>query len=240
LLGQITPDFEVIEVIDTVSDSIKWLRNHQMPDLIFSDIQLADGLSFEIYETVQTTCPIIFTTAYDAYMLEAFQTNGIDYLLKPLQKSDLERSVAKFRRFQTETGKAAPVNIESLLAAMRSPSKNYKSRFLVKVGTKLLPITTDQIAWFRSADGAVEMHTRNEKRYVIDQSLDELDSLLDPDCFFRINRQFIGHIESIDTIHQFFKGKLKVNLRPMPHEDVIVSRERSKAFRLWIDGSPQP
>jgi DNA-binding LytR/AlgR family response regulator len=237
LLDQNSNDFEILDVIDSVSDAVKWLRNHKMPELIFSDIQLSDGLSFEIFEQVIVECPIIFTTAYDAFMLEAFKTNGIDYLLKPLQSEDLNRSLEKFKRFNAGSSQPALTDIEGLLAAIRKPSKSYKKRFLVKLGTKLLPIASEDVAWFTSSDGFVELHTRSGKSYLIDQPLDELENSLDPERFFRINRQFLAQVDSIDTIHQFFKGKLKVQLNPRPEAEVIVSRDKARAFRNWVDGN---
>jgi DNA-binding LytR/AlgR family response regulator len=237
LLDQNSNDFEILDVIDSVSDAVKWLRNHKMPELIFSDIQLSDGLSFEIFDQVSVACPIIFTTAYDAFMLEAFKTNGIDYLLKPLQSEDLNRSLEKFRRFNGGGEQPALSDIEGLLAAMRKPVKSYKSRFLVKLGSKLLPVLTADIAWFAAADGLVELRTRSGKSYFIDQPLDELEASLDPERFFRINRQFLAQVDSIETIHQFFKGKLKVILNPMPAAEVIVSRDKARTFRNWVGGT---
>jgi len=227
------PDIEVVEVIDAVDEAVKWLRNHQFPDLIFSDIQLADGLSFEIYKQVEVKCPIIFTTAYDEYMLEAFQTNGIDYLLKPIEADRLSNSIDKFQRLR---GSDLPHenHINELLALLEKQKKSYKQHYLIKLGNKLIPLNVDQIAYFKSSDGITQIISKEGKKYLWDQSLDELEEFLDPANFFRINRQIISSIQAIKSIHQYFKGKLKVMLSPVNDEDVIVSREKAKRFKEWF------
>ena len=235
LLTKAHPDMEVIEVIDSVSEAVKWLRNHSTPSLIFSDIQLADGLSFEIYKQIDVSCPIIFTTAYDEYMMDTFETNGIDYLLKPIEEPALNRSIAKFRKL-TENGHSQQSPIDNLLSVLEKKERKYKDRFLVKVGSKLVPVLTADVAYFQSADGSTEMILDSGKKLIVDQTLDQLETVLNPSQFFRFNRQFIGNIGSIDSIHQYFKGKLKLKLKPNPKADVIVSREKARSFKNWIDG----
>lgn len=237
LLTKGHPDFEVIEVIDSVSDAVKWLRNHRTPALIFSDIQLADGVSFDIYKQVEVSCPIIFTTAYDDYMLNAFETNGIDYLLKPIEEESLNRSIQKFRML-TESGGSEKNPIDELLTVLDKKQKKFKNRFLVKVGTKLVPVLADEIAYFMSSQGSTEMVLTNGKHFVIDHTLDDLETALDPEKFFRLNRQFICSILSIESIHQYFKGKLKIKLSPSTEGDVVVSREKARGFKNWVDGEP--
>ncbi len=234
LLIENCPDFEVVDVIDSVDDAVKWLRNLPSPDLIFSDIQLADGLSFEIYKTVDVSCPIIFTTAYDEYMLDAFKTNGIDYLLKPIKQEALIQSIEKFHKLRSDKSKTT--NFNQILEYFQKKENNYKSRFLIKVGTKLVPIQTSDIGYFLSSDGNTELVARNGKHYIVDHTLDELESMLDPQSFFRLNRQFLSHVESIEAIHQYFKGKLKIQLNPQTNEDVIVSRDKARSFKNWMDG----
>jgi DNA-binding LytR/AlgR family response regulator len=235
LLTKNHPDMEVVEVIDSVSEAVKWLRNHSAPSLIFSDIQLADGLSFEIYKAVEVSCPIIFTTAYDEYMMDAFETNGIDYLLKPIEETSLNRSISKFRKL-TEGDRVDENPINNLLEVLEKKDRKYKKRFLVKVGSKLVPVVTDDLAYFQSSDGSTEMVLKTGKRFIVDQTLDELDSVLDPIEFFRLNRQFLANISSIDSIHQYFKGKLKIYLKPDAESEVIVSREKARSFKNWLDG----
>jgi DNA-binding LytR/AlgR family response regulator len=236
LLSKHHPELEVVEVLDTVSGAVEWFNMNASPDVIFSDIQLSDGLSFEIYRQVAPPCPIIFTTAYDAYMLEAFRTNGIDYLLKPIEEEELARSVGKFMGLARTTPSPALPDIDALLAVVNSRGARYRDRFLVKLGTKLLPIATSEIAYFLSNDGSTELHTRAGKRHLIDQPLDEIEAQLDPRGFHRLNRQCIACVECIAVVHQHFNGKLKVELRPASATEVMVSRERAKGFKEWLDG----
>ena len=236
LLSADHPQLEVVDVVDTIQAAVAWFGANAAPDVIFSDIQLSDGLSFEIYKQVPPPCPIIFTTAYDAYMLEAFRTNGIDYLLKPIEEEELARSVKKLMGL-VRSATAPPLpDIASLLAAVNGRGPSYRDRFLVKLGTKLLPIATAEIAYFLSSDGSTELHTRAGKRHLIDQPLDEIEAQLDPRAFHRLNRQCIACVECIAMVHQHFNGKLKVELRPATPAEVMVSRERAKGFKDWLDG----
>lgn len=236
LLQQEHPDLEIIEVLDSVSESLKWLRNHQEPELIFSDIQLADGLSFEIYKQHEVNCPIIFTTAYDDYMLDAFQTNGIDYLLKPIEAQHLSRSIGKCRRLQGTSDVSGP-ELRDMIQLLEQRQPAYKSRFLVKLGTQLLPVQVSDIAYFQTTQGGTDMVLKQGRSLAMDPTLDELQKQLDPNAFFRINRQVLAHISSIAAIHQYSKGKLKVELHPASPELVLVSREKARAFKNWIDGN---
>ena len=229
-------DFEIIEVIDSIADSVKWLKNHSKPDLIFSDIQLSDGLSFEIYKQAEVQCPIIFTTAFDEYMLNAFQTNGIDYLLKPIQEAELTRSLAKFKKLRLQGSDDSSKQVEKLLEVLESGENRFRKRFLVRLGDKLIPVKTEDVAYFCYKDGATEMIHDSGKRYIIDQPLDELEKQLNPNRFFRLNRQFLASEESIGLIHRYFKGKLKVDLEPGTNEEVVVSREKAARFKVWMDG----
>jgi DNA-binding LytR/AlgR family response regulator len=228
-------DFEILEVIDSIANAVKWLRNHQSPDLIFSDIQLSDGLSFEIYRQVEVKCPIIFTTAFDEYMMDAFRTNGIDYLLKPIQTEELNRSLEKFRRFSAKSEEGSN-QIEKLLETIQKRQNSFRERFLVRLGDRLIPVSIGEISYFSYQDGMTELKTENGKKYLIDHPLDELEKQLDPNRFFRLNRQYLASMNSITLIHRYFKGKLKVQLEPSPDEEVIVSREKAARFKEWMDG----
>lgn len=236
LLSAHHPELEVVDVVDTIQAAVSWFAANAAPDVIFSDIQLSDGLSFEIYKQVPPPCPIIFTTAYDAYMLEAFRTNGIDYLLKPIEEEELARSVTKLMGLVRSAAAPPLPDIARLLATVSGPATLYRDRFLVKLGTKLLPIATAEIAYFLSNDGTTELHTRNGKRHLIDQPLDEIEAQLDPRSFHRLNRQCIACVECIALVHQHFNGKLKVELKPTAPVEVMVSRERAKGFKDWLDG----
>ncbi|RYD82404.1 MAG: response regulator transcription factor [Sphingobacteriales bacterium] len=242
ILERARPGIEVIAQIDSVEDAVEWLGNHTAPDLIFMDIQLGDGLSFEIFEKVDISCPVVFTTAYDEYTLRAFKVNSIDYLLKPLQLEDLELALKKYDKLRSgnNTEEALhPVSqaqIESILNLL-NPAKatQYKSRFLIKVGDKFFSVTKDQIAYFYTEDKSVFIQTHDKQRYPIDNSLDDLDKILDPEIFFRINRQYIVHVDAVSKLHNYFNGKMKVFLKPEAQEEVIVSRDKASALKLWLD-----
>jgi DNA-binding LytR/AlgR family response regulator len=237
LLEETGESIVILDVIDTVKDSISWLKNHQSPDLIFSDIQLADGLSFEIFEAFEVSCPVIFTTAFDEYMLRAFEVNSIDYLLKPVNAENLERSIRKFKKLQTRQPTFQGEQLTELLQSLKQPEIKYKDRFLVKLGDRLISIGEQNIAYFVIQDGLVYLQCHSEKKYTMDQTLDELEKVLDPSSFFRLNRQMIAHLSAIQTAHQYFNGKLKIDLEPKFKEEIIVSREKAGAFKSWLDGN---
>lgn len=235
LLQEHHPEFEVLEVIDAISEAVRWFDHHKAPDLIFSDIQLSDGLSFEIFKRVKVPCPIIFTTAYDEYMLEAFRTNGIDYLLKPIEAQDLLRGLAKFKTL-TGNKPGDPPDLSQLIERITQRTPKFKERFLVKVGAKLLPLLAEDIAYFTSSDGVTELTTREGRRYPIDQPLDELERQLDPATFHRVNRHCIACHGAIVLVHQHFQGKLKLALVPPAAQEIMVSREKARAFKEWMEG----
>lgn len=235
LLEQHHPEVKVVDVLDSIEGTLAWLRENRAPDLIFSDVQLSDGLSFEIYRRNAPPCPVIFTTAYDTYMLEAFRANGIDYLLKPVEEEDLARSIGKFQAL-TRNGASPSPDIARLIAAIDGRSAGFRDRFLVKLGTRLMPIATADIAHFISIEGSTELHTREGRRHLVDIPLDELEQQLDPRRFFRLNRQCIAGVDCIAVVHQHFNGKLKVELKPSAPVEVMVSREKARAFKDWLGG----
>ena len=236
LLTRQHPDLEVVDVLDSIAGALRWFAENRPPDLLFSDIQLCDGLSFEIYRQAPPPCPIIFTTAYDAYTMDAFRTNGIDYLLKPIEEEDLARSVNKFKALVHGPAPATQTDLQRLLDAMGMRGHAHRDRFLVKLGTRLLPVAAAEVAYFLSNAGSTELHTRGGKRHLLDRPLDEIESQLDPRIFHRLNRHCIACVECIALVHQHFNGKLKVDLRPPAPGEVMVSRERAKAFKEWLDG----
>ncbi|MBX2843825.1 MAG: LytTR family DNA-binding domain-containing protein [Flammeovirgaceae bacterium] len=237
LLMEIDPDFEVLDIIDSVEDTVKWLNIHQHPELIFMDIQLADGLSFEIFEQVKITQPVIFTTAYDDYMLQAFKVNSIDYLLKPINKYELLKSIKKLKEIkQVYAEEPKPtIDITALIDSLKQPSKSYKSRFLVKIGDKLISVPEEEIAYFTAEDRSVLLVTSKNKKYVMDHTLDELEQQLNPDKFFRLNRQFLARITAIREIQNYFNGKLIVFLQLESSQNITVSREKNPIFKKWLD-----
>jgi two-component system response regulator LytT len=233
-LLEIEPEAQIQARLKTISAAVDWLKNNPHPDLILSDIRLLDGLCFEIFQQVEVQKPVIFTTAYDQYALKAFEVNSIDYLLKPIQKEKLKQSLEKLRNIARKPSPPA-VNYQEVLKLLRSSSSEYKSRFMVRLGQKIIALPADKIAYFFSENKLTYIVTKEGKRYPIDQPLDELIDLLDPRTFFKINRQYIITFESIAEIHPYFKGRIKLLLQPKGDEEVIISSERTPEFKKWID-----
>ena len=230
LIKEVAPTMHIATTIDTVQGAISWLENNQAPDLIFADIQLADGMSFEIFARTPVPSPVIFTTAYNQYTLKAFKLNSIDYLLKPIDPDELRGSIQKFERYRT------PIDQKrlNLLIQQLSP-KTYKERFLIRSGQQLHYIPTREIAYFHSSEGLVRLRHQNGKKYSVDYTLEQLETLLPPNYFYRINRQLIIQLESIVAIHPYFNSRLKLELSPSPSEEIIVSRDRVSDFKAWLD-----
>lgn len=234
ILEELRPSVKIIEVIDSVEESVKWLKNHNMPDLIFMDIQLSDGISFEIFEQVEIKKPVIFTTAFDEYMLKAFKVNSIDYLLKPIKKDELGVSLIKYEDLQSAYGSQNDFDLNALIGQIRMDDRKYKSRFLVKQGEKLLSIEVQDIAYFQSKNGVVYLATVYDRKYLMDFTLDELTQQLDPQKFYRANRQFIVSFPDIKTVHKYHKGKLLVELKRKTEEAITVSAEKATEFKSWF------
>lgn len=234
VLLEIDPEIEILEVIDSVEDTVKWLNNHSHPDLIFMDIQISDGISFQIFDELEVKCPVIFTTAFDEYLLKAFRVNSIDYLLKPIKKEELEKSLEKYKTLKESFSSDSP-DISTILSQINLSEAKYKSRFLVKQGDKMLAIRTEDIVCFHSRHGVVHIHTKAEKTYLSDFTLDDLTGQLDPQEFYRANRQFIVNAEYINTVHKHFKGKLLVELNHFAGDQIIVSTEKATSFKQWLD-----
>jgi len=230
LLAKVAPNMLVIAKLESVRDGIKYLQSNPEPDLIFSDIQLADGLSFEIYNQVAVRCPIIFTTAYDHYAIEAFKTNGIDYLLKPIEEERLRQAIEKANRF------SPGLVIEKLLAMNKPTSeKAYKSRFMVKVGDKIKSVPAEEILVFFSQEKASFIHTTEGRTYCIDYALDQLEPMLDPEKYFRINRKYIVSIDACSNILAWTNSRLRLKIDGIDDPDIIVARERVVEFKMWLD-----
>lgn len=238
LIHECNSSAEIIEVLDTVEDAIEWFEKNDHPDLVFSDIQLADGISFEIYEKVEVECPIVFTTAYDQYAIKAFELNSIDYLLKPFTKEQLERSFTKLEAnssSETSQGQFSGLDLSALLSNNSGQGNTYKQRFLISKGDSLIPVPASEIAYIFTEDKAVLIKTLDGKKYFLSYSLDELEAQLDPLKFFRLNRQFITSLDAIAKISQYFNGKLKVELKPAQEGEVIISRAKTPVFKSWLE-----
>ncbi len=235
LIAECRPDAIVVDVIDTVEDALEWFGEREEPDLIISDIQLADGVSFQIYEELHLECPIIFATAYDQYAIKAFELNSIDYLLKPYSKTALLKSFAKLDKFLPNQQKSlTDIDLSSLINQV-SNGNIYKQRFLISKADALIPIATSEIAYIYTEDKAVMIKTFGNKTFFINYSLDDLETQLDPAKFFRLNRQFITSVNAIAKISQYFNGKLKIELNPLQESKIVVSRAKTPLFKNWLE-----
>ena len=225
------PAANILDTLDSVEGSVRWLRTFPSPDLIFMDIQIADGLSFDIFKQVEITAPVVFTTAFDQYAVQAFKVSAVDYLLKPIDPKDLESALQKF---ENQRFKYKPLDIDALSRLIKKES--YKDRFLVKTGQQLTFLSTSDIAYFRSSDGLTQAHTISGKKFFVENTLEELETLLDPREFFRISRGLTVRLNAIQKIHPYLNGRLKLELLPASPEEVFVSRERAGDFKSWLGG----
>lgn len=224
---------EVITQLHSVEASKEWLKTNEHPDVIFLDIQLSDGISFEIFEDIETTSAIIFTTAYDEYALQAFKLKSIDYLLKPIDKEDLDRAIKKYRDFQPS--EEVNFSFEDIRNLLNPVDNNYKERFSAKVGQHIKLITVEEITCFYSENKATYIHTIDGRNYIVEHTLEELEQFLNPKVFFRINRQCFVSINAIKDIISYTNSRLKIKLHHFSEHELIVSRERVKDFKKWID-----
>ncbi|MBK8519538.1 MAG: LytTR family DNA-binding domain-containing protein [Ferruginibacter sp.] len=233
MLKELEPGHTLLDQIVSVSSALKWFSENEAPDLIISDIQLSDGISFAIFKQVDIKCPVIFTTAYDQYAIEAFKVNSIDYLLKPVKKEELEKAIAKFKALTPAT--AAPaIDINKLLQSLQPAGTDYKKRFVVRYGEHIKTIDIEEVVYFYTEDKATFMCTKDARRFVVDFNLDTLDSMLDPKIFFRINRQYIISIHSIAEMFAYSKSRVLIKLNPAAKHETIVSTERSSDFKHWL------
>lgn len=230
LLGEINPDIEIIDVLKSVEDSINWFLHNPKPDLIFMDIQLEDGICFEIFESNSIHTPIIFTTAYDEYTLKAFKVNSIDYLLKPIDSDELKNAIEKFNVHYKQTDYSS---FESIITQLQPKTKE---RFLIKIGEHYKSVQTSMINCFYINERCNFIHVDNGKNYPIDYSLDKIEQLIDSKLFFRISRNFIINYSAIQDIIAYSSNRLRIVLRDWTEkEDIIVSRERVSDFKEWMD-----
>ncbi len=234
LLKRLEPETEVMATLDSVNHTIEWLQDHK-PDLLFLDIHLSDGSGFEIFDHVKMDIPVIFTTAYDQYAIDAFKVNSIDYLLKPIKKAELQRSLDQYKKLYEQTQKVQE-QLQTLLTSFQGQGADYKKRLLVYVGDKLKSIPVSRIAYCFAQNKMVFLRLFDGTELPIDYSLDQLESMLNPEQFFRINRQLLIQFEAIQGMHQYSKGRVKIDLNPPYGDLVIVSVERSKAFKDWLEG----
>ncbi|MBK9358376.1 MAG: response regulator transcription factor [Bacteroidales bacterium] len=237
LLSATRDDVVVLDCIDSVEDTIDWLRSNTLPDLIFLDIQLSDGLSFEIFRKEKILCPVIFTTAYDEYAIQAFKVNSIDYLLKPVKQSDLSAALSKYDEVKASyEAKDKPVFDFNMLEQLLNPAKKeYKARFIARIGDQIRHISIEDVAWFYAEDNVVFLVTKTNNRSIIDYTLDQVCQQIDLSRFFRLNRSYIVAIQSIGKVNRYFNGRLLIELSPAATEQVFVSRAKAQEFIEWLD-----
>ncbi len=226
---------KVDTMLYSVSESVEWFANNPHPDLIFLDIQLSDGLSFEIFDEVEVNSAIIFTTAFDEYALQAFKLNSIDYLLKPIDEEELETAVAKYRA-RAPKKQNVQLNFEDIKKLLTNPvEREYKKRFTTKIGQHIKMIPVDEIECFYSENKGTYAHTIDGRDYLLDTTLENLEGEISPEVFFRINRKFYVNINAIRDIISYTNSRLQLKLNSYKEQEVIVARERVKDFKLWLE-----
>ncbi|MBB6001409.1 LytTR family DNA-binding domain-containing protein [Arcicella rosea] len=237
VLKNLNEKISILAILQSVSEAINWFENNQSPyDLVFMDIRLADGLSFDIFKKVNINRPVIFVTAYNDYAIQAFKNNGIDYILKPFDEQEIEQALAKFENLtkpseQELDGK----KLAQLLDNVNAGLKSYKKSFLVHHRDKLLPLETAKIAWFYTSNEIVYAHTLDDKQYIMEFSMEQLEQQIDPALFFRANRQFIVNRKAILEIEFYFNGRLSVKVKPEPTEHILISKVRVSVFKNWMN-----
>ena len=233
LLNEVSPDIVIIGITDSISSTVEWLNKNEAPELIFMDIHLADGISFKIFEKVNVKTPIIFTTAYDNYAIQAFKVNSIDYLLKPIKREELKQS---FEKFKSLSKAELNVNYNEIINAIRSQhGAQYRERFLVGFADKLKAIQIQEIAYFEAENKSLFIVTHEGYRYDLSSTLEKLEETLNPKLFFRANRKFIICFEAIAAMHNYSKSRIKITLSPASTDECIVSSEKSASFKEWLN-----
>ncbi|WP_373552136.1 LytR/AlgR family response regulator transcription factor [Haliscomenobacter sp.] len=233
LIRQQRSQVEVLAVIDSITEAVKWFAQNPAPELILMDIHLADGLSFDIFQSIQIQSMVIFTTAYDQYAIRAFKVNSIDYLLKPIDALELKSALDKYDQMRGQTASFDYSMLNGMLDSLKN--RNYRERFLVKFGNAFTYIQAQEMRFCYAEDSLVFTRLADGKKYSLDHTLEQLEQLLNPTHFFRINRKILLHIEAVDKIHPYFNNRLKLELQPSPGFEIVVSRERVQDFKNWID-----
>ena len=233
-MQEVDTDFDIVGETDSVTDTLEWFASPSMPELVFMDIHLADGSAFGIFEQVDITCPIIFTTAYDEYALQAFRVNSIAYLLKPISSADLQMAIDKLKLLGGAKAEGTKTDFQAVMHALKR-EEGYKTHFLVPVkGDRFVPVSVDQISYFYISDGVVKAVLQSSETFIFQQTLDELAELLNPRQFFRANRQYIIAHKAVVGVSLWFGGRMVLQLTPPTDEKVIISKARVPAFREWF------
>lgn len=237
LLNEVEPNADILADLDSIESTVEWLETHPAPDIILMDIELVDGQSFEIFERTTINCPVIFITSYDEYAIQAFTVNSVAYLLKPIEKEDIIAAFDKFHQVKAFYSTGAPgFSINNLVEELQSrlQPKSYRKRFLTKYANRLATVDTHEIAYFFTEDRVNLFRTYDNRKIMVDYTLEELEQMLDPFDFFRINRSYLIAIKSVQKIDDYFGQRLILQLNPAATEQVIVSREKVSAFKTWM------
>jgi two-component system, LytTR family, response regulator LytT len=235
MIEEIEPNAIILDKIETVSEGIEWFKNNPQPDLIISDIQLADGNSFEIFEEIKITCPVIFTTAFDEFAIKSFTVHSIDYILKPIDKNALQKAFEKYKALNNKALPDYQLKLEEFFRDKNLMPKPYRGSFLIRYRDKILPIKTEDFAYFFTKEGMVYGKTKDDKSHIIENTLEELENQLNPSQFFRANRQFIISKSFVNEIEFYFNGRLLVKTIPVAYENILISKERVPVFKKWFE-----
>jgi DNA-binding LytR/AlgR family response regulator len=234
LLGSIVPQADVIGKIDTVKNAVTWLKSNPAPDVVLMDIQLADGISFQIFDQCEVSSPVIFTTAYDEYAIRAFKVNSVDYILKPVDKEELAGALKKVVNSK-RSGAEMEHLVKTMSEAIKKLTRNYKSRFVIKVGEHLKTIEVNHIKYFYSQEKITFGVTDENRNFILDHTLEQLEEMLDPGRFYRVNRKYLVSSEAIQDIIHYTNSRLKLVLKGSTDNDIIVARERVQEFKEWLN-----
>ena len=236
LVKELDSGFELVGKTDSVKSSVRWLQNNVAPDLILMDIHLADGISFKIFELIKVEVPVIFTTAYNEYAIRAFKVNSIDYLLKPIDRDDLQKAIDKFNHLFQKPEEKVVYDSGVMEKLIQMFSNSYKARFVVRVGEHLRHISIEEVAFFHSMEKETYLSTFTGKSYGLEYSLDQLEELTDPKSFFRINRKYLISLKSIKDIIAYSGSRLKIKINDQNDDETLVSREKVAEFKNWLEG----
>lgn len=237
IICKLRPETEIVATLGSVEEAVEWLRLHRSPELIFCDIHLSDGNSFEIFRQVEVKCPVIFTTAYNQYAIEAFQVNSVGYLLKPIKAEEVAKAIRKYEELQQHHLAQELANLQNLLQHAQQPAMRQtgKTRFMVKSGQTIKAIPSEEVAYFLAEEGVVFLITVEGKRFIVNYTLDQLEEKLDKNFFFRANRQLIVHIDAVKEVKPYFKGRLYLLLNPDAGAEMIISSNKAPVFKEWLD-----
>ncbi|MCM8568923.1 LytTR family DNA-binding domain-containing protein [Gramella jeungdoensis] len=237
IILELRPDTKIMARLASIEEAVAWFGSNEMPQLIFCDIHLSDGSSFEIFKEIEIKSPVIFTTAYNEYAIEAFKVNSVDYLLKPLKKEEILKAIEKYEELKQDKLSEELQNLQNLLQTQMGSNSgnNTKSRFMVKSGQSIKTISSKDVAYFQAEEGIVLLVNFKGNRFAVNYTLDQLENQLDHKTFFRANRQLIVNIRAVKEVHPYFKGRLQLKLDPASEKDHIISSSKASAFKEWLD-----